>query len=427
MLFSRIFTIRNNTTVCSLRLWFSTNKHNVDKKGKVATDVMNYLENDAESKKLVKKLPTFLLRKYKTPESMYLINSKTAKEIAKAIKSSLGEDCPIIEVNPGIGFLSKELLQCKNNHIYLYESSNHFSPHIKELQSQYPDRLTYKVADFFGMWKLAFKDKMDGGNRIAELLGDLASNDNSRMTKIVGAMPGLSFVKHLIFNIVFHSDTNQLGRPDLFITMPGHHFKFITDSGQHKSLQALFQMFFDFKILIKVPKVHYLPWTYPSVSKKTSMIDEYCMYLINITQKEKLPCPPEYLPLLWYFFKSHLFSRKTKIIPKLEQWIPGCGVWLITGQDPPDSNKTIGPSENDVSLPHITIFTEFGELSLQQKITLFKRFVSWPEFEQCSFRVTMENNLPKSISHLEDEEKGRFSSHLDEMEISDEENDCNEK
>lgn len=28
------------------------------------------------------------------------------------------------------------------------------------------------------MWKLAFKDKMDDGNRVQELLGDLATADN---------------------------------------------------------------------------------------------------------------------------------------------------------------------------------------------------------------------------------------------------------
>lgn len=44
-----------------------------------------------------------------------------------------------------------------------------------------PDRITYKIADFFGMWKLAFMDKMDGGNRITELLGDLVSNDSSKL------------------------------------------------------------------------------------------------------------------------------------------------------------------------------------------------------------------------------------------------------
>lgn len=46
-----------------------------------------------------------------------------------------------------------------------------------------------------------------------------------RDVKIIGSMPGLSFVRHLINNIIFHGTTNQLGRPDLFITMPGQHYE----------------------------------------------------------------------------------------------------------------------------------------------------------------------------------------------------------
>ncbi|KAM3956546.1 mitochondrial transcription factor B2 [Aphomia sociella] len=376
-----------------------------DKPNPVAvTDVITYLNSFAEYEHLKDQLPKGLLKKYKTPESMYLINKQTAKDIAKTLKKHIDKDSPLIEVNPGLGFLSQELLKLQINHIYMYESLNHFSTHINHLQLQNPGRCTYKIADFFGMWKLAFKDKMDQGNRIKELLGDLATHNNDRVVKIVGAMPGLTFVKHLINTIIFHNATSQLGRPDLFIIMPGYHY----------------EMLFDYKILNYVPKVHFLPWTYPATGKRITMRDEHCMYLVNITQKEKLPCPPEYLPLLWYFFKPHMFSKTTRVIPLLEQWIPGCGVWLISGQDPPDTNKEIAPGNDDAELPHMTIFTEFGDLSLRQKITVFKKFVSLPEFEQCQFRITMENNLPKFIMPLEDDDhKDSIGTHIDDIETSD--------
>ncbi|XP_013170932.1 PREDICTED: dimethyladenosine transferase 2, mitochondrial [Papilio xuthus] len=422
---------KNNVIIRCLRLWYSTSKEKVEKQPKLAADVLKYLENDSDYSKIIEKLPRPLLRKYKTPESMYLINTTTAKEIAETVRNHINEESPIVEVNPGLGFLSKELLQCTKNHLYLYETSSHFTQHLEALQREKNKRLTYKVADFFGMWKLAFQDKMDGGNRLSELLGDLASHDKSRIINIVGAMPGLNFVKHLIFNIVFHNDTDQLGRTDLFITMPAHHYRYLTDNDiqerKFKTIPALFQTFFDCKVLIKVPKVHFLPWTYPPSGKKAALMDEYCLYLVNITQKEKLPCPADYLPLLWYFFKPHICSKTTKVIPMLEQWIPGCGVWLITGQDPPDSNKSLGPNNEDAPLPHMTIFTEFGDLNLKQKITVFKRFISWPEFEQCPFRVTMESNLPKSISQIEDDDKRRMSTHIDDIDVSDGETDEHEK
>ncbi|KAJ2953334.1 hypothetical protein O0L34_g924 [Tuta absoluta] len=364
------------------------------------------------------KLPKALLRKYKTPESMYLINRKTAKGIAKVIQSHL-DGSPVVEVNPGLGFLSEELLRVHKNHHYLYETSSHFMPCLENLKQQYPKRVSVRIADFFGMWKLAFQDKMDGGHRIKDLLGDLSTDDNSRVVKVVGSMPGLSFVKHLIYTIVFHNAESQLGRPDLFITMPGSKFEFLTDSeiqlSKHKSIPALFQVLFDYQVLTTIPTVHFLPWTHPADSKTATMMDGHCLKLVNITQKEKLPCPPDYLPLLWYFFKPHVFSRSTRVIPMLEQWIPGCGVWLITGQDPPDTRRELAPAADDAPLPHMTIFTEFGDLSLGQKITVFKKFISWPEFEQCQFRVTMENNLPKFVSHVEDDEKHVRGTHIEEL------------
>ncbi|KAL0819620.1 hypothetical protein ABMA28_007701 [Loxostege sticticalis] len=355
--------------IFTIRLRHKLNKKTNEKDLKLATDVVNYLENSEEYRDVKDKLPNSLLRKYKTPESMYLINRKTAKYIAKTVTSHINEESAVVEVNPGLGFLSEELLHCMSNHIYMYETSNHFSPHLNSLLNKHPGRVTYKIADFFGMWKLAFKDKMDNGNRIQELLGSLSTNDNSRTVKIIGSMPGLTFIKHLLNNIIFHTTNNQLGRTDLFITMPGHHYE----------------------------------------------LEESRLYLVNITQKEELPCPSEYLPLLWYFFKPHMFSKSTRVIPMLEQWIPGCGVWLISGQDPPDTNKTIAPGKDDAELPHMTIFTEFGDLTLKQKITIFKRFVSWPEFDQCPFKVTMENNLPKFVLNLEDEDKDNIGTHIDDI------------
>lgn len=193
---------------------------------KGASDVIKYLENTVVYKDIKDMLPKSLLRKYKTPESMYLINRDTAKVIANTVKNDINNS-PVIEVNPGLGLLTEQLLNCQKNHIYLYEASMHFTQQLHGLQSQYSNRITLKQADFFKMWKLAFQDKMDNGNRVQELLGNLLTQDNERVVKIIGSMPGLSFIKHLIYNIVFHNTTNQLGRPDLFITMPVHHYEIV--------------------------------------------------------------------------------------------------------------------------------------------------------------------------------------------------------
>lgn len=103
---------------------------NVDKPpAKASSEVVKYLETQPEYAELKDHMPKSLLRKFKAPESMYLINRKTAKDIANTIRDYLEPQLPVIEVNPGFGFLSEELLQLPLDHIYMYEISNNFSPY----------------------------------------------------------------------------------------------------------------------------------------------------------------------------------------------------------------------------------------------------------------------------------------------------------
>lgn len=111
------------------RLRHKVNNLEKGKTDKIAPDVLKCLENCAEYHDIKDKLPKNLLRKYKSPESMYLINKKTAKDIVSTIQNHLNNS-PIIEVNPGLGLITKHLLNCQKNHIYLYESSNYFSQHL---------------------------------------------------------------------------------------------------------------------------------------------------------------------------------------------------------------------------------------------------------------------------------------------------------
>ncbi|GBP24347.1 Dimethyladenosine transferase 2, mitochondrial [Eumeta japonica] len=196
------------------------------------------------------------------------------------------------------------------------------------IKNDFPKRIDYKVADFFAMAKLAFQDKMDDGDRVRNLLGDLSTNDN--MMKAVDSR--------------------------------------LSTAVNNKYIDALHHM---------IETDRHVTYHEIRTSLGTSM--------------------------------SLLQSILNK---RFGQWIPGCGVWLITGQDPPETNWDLAPGPDDAKLPHMTIFTQFGDLSLSQKITVFKRFISWPEFEQCPFRVTMENNLPRFITAIEKDEKDNIGPNL---------------
>lgn len=64
--------------------------------------------------------------------------------------------------------------------------------------------MTYKVADFFGMWKLAFQDKMDDGHRMSDLLGDLATDDKGNHIKKLVKSHKRSRLKFLIMLVILY-------------------------------------------------------------------------------------------------------------------------------------------------------------------------------------------------------------------------------
>lgn len=115
----------------SLRLCHKIGKQTKEKPPpKLAADVVNYVNSLPEYNNIKDKIPRTLLRKYKTPESMYLINQKSAKEIVDTIQKHISDDSPLIEVNPGFGFLSEELLKCQTKPIYMYEMSSQFASNL---------------------------------------------------------------------------------------------------------------------------------------------------------------------------------------------------------------------------------------------------------------------------------------------------------
>lgn len=135
---------KSSPVALSLRLRHKLNKQNDENKSlKLAADVVNYLESSPEYEGLIKQLPKSLLKKYKSPESMYLINKKTAKEIAKTIKRSLDKS-PVVEVNPGVGILSEELLKVHSGPHFIYESSTHFTPHLSVSNFRSPNIIIYQ-------------------------------------------------------------------------------------------------------------------------------------------------------------------------------------------------------------------------------------------------------------------------------------------
>lgn len=67
-----------------------------------------------------------------------------------------------------------------------------------------------------------------------------------------------------------------------------------------------------------------------------------------------------------------------RLFPLDRKWISGCGPRII--------------------MDGMTIFTEFGDLTPQEILSLFHNFVSWPEYPVCPFIASMETSFTKMES-----------------------------
>ncbi|XP_077300370.1 mitochondrial transcription factor B2 [Arctopsyche grandis] len=360
-------------------------------------------------------LNNLLRMRRSTPEVLYVASESAAKRLISHLKPCLEKSTPenLLEINPGFGYLTKELLDLHFPKINLYETSSNYEQFLMKLQKQYPNRLQYKIEDFFGMWRMSFLDKLDSGNRIEKLFDSIETKpwESECIITGIGCTPSLSFVKHLIMSIIFQNSLISLGRPEFYLLMSPLDYislKIVDENTvNYRATPVVFNTLFEHQMITKLPRKDYLPQHVIKPTKvntkKAELInsEKDYIYLVHICAKEKLPCPKENLPLFWYFCKHHLRNREYRIIPKLEEWIPGCGIWLITEQNPPGTSLQTLPNENDEKLPHITIFTQFQDLSVGQKLTLFKKFISWPEFEQSPFRDTLENHIHKQYNNYD--------------------------
>jgi dimethyladenosine transferase 2, mitochondrial len=105
------------------------------------------------------------------------------------------------------------------------------------------------------------------------------------------------------------------------------------------------------------------------------------------------------------------------------RWIPNCGPRIIINENLPVKPKLLNPNFDPSDLPllsqpcyqlsnhdfpnNINIFTEFGDLTPNQVLSLFDSFVSWPEFPQCSFNASLESALIKMHSSPDESVESR--------------------
>ncbi|XP_030376020.1 dimethyladenosine transferase 2, mitochondrial [Scaptodrosophila lebanonensis] len=371
-----------------------------------------------------------LNKKQKIPAHMYVANSELAQQISDYLDPHLQRSrCDtVVELNPGVGHFTRHLLdrETQFRRIILIECMEYFLPRLQEIHTLYPERVKVRHGDFVNLWKLAYMDKLDNGTRLAELLHDVpqkAYNDEPNML-VFGAVGSYQFFQHLINSLVFQNSIYSLGRCEMILALPPPIYVHLTCSNEigyliYRSTTILFQILFEHRFIAKVPRDHFLPTQADynlnkssKLAKVRSIHPEY-LYLVKFVPRPNLHelCAPHDLPALWFFIKQNFVSRRNRIVPNLEKWVPGCGPRLIINSEKcvpvnplnADESSSKLPQYSTVSttmstqdyFPGINIYTQFGDLRPSQVLTLFSQFRRWPEYEESSFLASLENTILK--------------------------------
>lgn len=76
--------------------------------------------------------------------------------------------------------------------------------------------------DLASIWKMAYIDKLDNGNRVEEALEGVtrAEYEDEPNARLFNTTASLSFMRHLINAVVFQTSLMGYGRCELFLCLP---------------------------------------------------------------------------------------------------------------------------------------------------------------------------------------------------------------
>lgn len=227
----------------------STKQRNVS--ARMAREMQDYFGSD-HIDMVINKFPASLLRRTQVSEHFYLAAPKLAKNIAKWVTDGMGPDQLLVEVNPGVGLLTQELLK-KTNNLLLYENDESFASELEMLLKVENRNIEIRHSDFNGYWKYDYMDKMDQSGRVEKMLKGLRRvrwNDeevNFRLFSVVGS---LRFFNTMIHSVGMQKGLFELGRCEMYLVVPPLIYMHLTcgkEAGYklYRRNSVLFQILFE--------------------------------------------------------------------------------------------------------------------------------------------------------------------------------------
>ncbi|XP_076666330.1 mitochondrial transcription factor B2 [Andrena cerasifolii] len=311
---------------------------------------------------------------------LYLINQHVAEQFVSLIKDDLLQNATrVIEMNPGLGMITKELLDNGVPFIHLYEKEEMFVKRLNNLRDEFPKRLSIEHANLYNISRMMNVDSIRSSNEpVFGPLGDVRGRkwEEPSSVQIIGATNKLKFIRHLILSTVFQSSFMMNERAIFYMAISPSIWHRFAEPRKVTSGNVMFQTIFNYKLFGSLERKAFLPWHRNRVMKnrrKKYALDIYTddinsLYVVKLEPKPDLFTlfkKKQDLIHFWHFVRHNLYKPSYRVIPAMEKIMPGCGFDLIK--------------------KNYNIFTQFNDLTASQIYDLFMELQAWPEIKNSIF------------------------------------------
>ncbi|KAK0164775.1 hypothetical protein PV328_003352 [Microctonus aethiopoides] len=320
-----------------------------------------------------------------------IIDKDVAKQFASMIVNDLVKKTSfILEINPGNGYLTDELLESKVPHIHSYEKEPKYTESLMLLNEKYPDRLSIRPYNLLTLPMIEYKDRVAKSKIMDDIFqGALKNSWNDEPSiHIIGAVSSMNFFYYLKYSIISQYLSNY-GRISLYLAILPSMSMIFDESAEkiihHKPNTMFLRTLFDYKMLGSLPRHAFSPEPPDRIDKKRNRKyyteDTEKMNVVKLIPKSDFfndHFTRRDAEMFYHFLSIHLRRADIRIIPTFEKWIPDCGPRLIK--------------------LNFNIFTEFSELSATELLNLFKIFRSWPEYKTSVFLDIVEDLTTRRLT-----------------------------
>lgn len=201
-----------NTVYSGIRLITS-----VPVKKQTRTVIQKKLEEHfrlANSITILNSFPKNIRISLRRPTGFYIAHDDAAQKIFHSLQSKRDESVPFVEINPGLGLLTKQFLEFSKSQMILYEEVQEFMPGLQQLLDEYENKTSLHTGYSMGLGNSRWGSEQP--------IPDLKHREwhEPINCQIFGCISSPLFLYNLIISAIRQSGFFEDGRKEFFLVLP---------------------------------------------------------------------------------------------------------------------------------------------------------------------------------------------------------------